>query len=53
MNRAGFDEDRKALYTAFPHQALHAAELSFVHPGSRETLHFSAPVPDDLAALIS
>ena len=28
-------------------QALHACELSFQHPESRETLHFVLPAPDD------
>lgn len=29
-------------------QALHAAELGFEHPKSHETMHFVAPLPDDL-----
>ncbi len=32
-------------------QALHAAELIFNHPFTGERLHFSAPWPDDFAAL--
>jgi 23S rRNA pseudouridine1911/1915/1917 synthase len=31
-------------------QFLHAAELSFVHPGSGEVVHFRAELPDDLAS---
>ncbi|MCL6637504.1 MAG: RluA family pseudouridine synthase [Alicyclobacillus sp.] len=34
-------------------QALHAAELGFVHPRSGEPLHFDAPLPDDLAGLLA
>lgn len=30
-------------------QFLHAAELAFAHPETRETLHFEAPLPADLA----
>jgi 23S rRNA pseudouridine1911/1915/1917 synthase len=30
-------------------QALHAAELGFLHPISREPMRFSAPLPEDLA----
>ena len=37
----------------FPRQALHAATLGFVHPSSGETLRFTAPLPDDLRALLA
>lgn len=36
----------------FPRQALHAATLGFVHPVTGGTLRFSAPLPDDMAALL-
>jgi len=36
---------------AFPRQALHAHQLAIVHPLSGESLHFEAPLPDDLRAL--
>lgn len=45
---------RKALADAtgeIPRQALHAAELGFVHPISDRNLHFTAPLPDDMRAL--
>ena len=45
-----------ALFEAlrgFRRQALHAARLELVHPGSGETVHFEAPVPEDLAALLA
>ncbi|MEM8578159.1 MAG: RluA family pseudouridine synthase [Pseudomonadota bacterium] len=38
---------------AFPRQALHAAQLGFVHPVSGETLRFDAPLPRDMADLIA
>ena len=38
---------------AFPRQALHAAELGFVHPVTKEALHFEAPLPEDMAGLIA
>ena len=41
----------EALRT-FPRQALHAAELGFIHPVSHELLHFTSDVPDDFASLI-
>ena len=31
-------------------QALHAAELAFVHPGTHRAVSFSSPLPTDLAA---
>jgi 23S rRNA pseudouridine1911/1915/1917 synthase len=37
----------------FKRQALHAAELGFVHPVSRETLHFESEMPDDMQQLFS
>ena len=36
----------------FHRQALHARELGFKHPVTGESLRFSSPLPDDLAALI-
>lgn len=37
---------------SFPRQALHAAELSLVHPRSGKTMRWQAPVPKDMAKLI-
>ncbi|TRD10809.1 RluA family pseudouridine synthase [Erythrobacter insulae] len=36
----------------FARQALHAAELGFLHPISRQTVSLSVPVPADMAELI-
>ena len=36
---------------ALGRQALHAAELGFEHPVTREEMFFEAPLPDDLVAL--
>jgi len=36
----------------FRRQALHAAQLGFVHPITGETVHFSSPIPQDMAELI-
>ena len=38
---------------AFPRQALHAAELGFIHPASGEAMKFSSPPPEDFAALLA
>jgi 23S rRNA pseudouridine1911/1915/1917 synthase len=32
----------------FPRQMLHAASLSFRHPETGQTIHFGAPLPDDM-----
>lgn len=42
-----------AAARAFPRQALHAAVLGFVHPVTGETLRFEAPLPEDMATLIT
>lgn len=34
-------------------QALHAAELGFIHPNTKDELRFAAPLPDDLLRLKS
>lgn len=36
-----------------PRQFLHAAELSLAHPRTGEPLHFTSPLPDDLAAALA
>jgi 23S rRNA pseudouridine1911/1915/1917 synthase len=37
---------------SFPRQALHAAHLGFVHPGTGQRVRFSAAWPDDLRILV-
>jgi RluA family pseudouridine synthase len=41
-----------ASLRAFPRQALHAAQLSFVHPITGATTTIDAPIPADLASLL-
>ncbi|MCF6326375.1 MAG: RluA family pseudouridine synthase [Devosiaceae bacterium] len=38
----------KILIEALPRQALHATQLGFTHPRSKDTMLFSAPLPPDL-----
>lgn len=38
---------------ALGRQALHAAVLGFVHPETRETLRFEAPIPPDMQAALA
>jgi len=37
---------------AFPRQALHAATLGFVHPGTGDTMTFESPLPEDMVGLL-
>ncbi|WP_445363142.1 23S rRNA pseudouridine(1911/1915/1917) synthase RluD [Microbulbifer sp. ANSA003] len=37
---------------SFPRQALHAAELALVHPTSGQDVHWCAPMPADMQALL-
>jgi 23S rRNA pseudouridine1911/1915/1917 synthase len=46
------DPERRALYTSFPRLALHATRLAFTHPVTSRPMSFSAPLPDDVAALV-
>ena len=41
----------QAAVMALRRQALHAAELGFLHPATHEEMMFEAPLPDDLAEL--
>ncbi|MDU8910247.1 RluA family pseudouridine synthase [Aestuariicoccus sp. MJ-SS9] len=38
---------------AFDRQALHAAELGFDHPVTGAPMHFTAPLPEDMAQLLA
>lgn len=49
---AGLSAEAQAAVKAFDRQALHAAELGFVHPRSGEDMMFSAPLPADMAGLV-
>ncbi len=42
-----------AILANFPRQALHACALAFTHPISGVALEFTAPMPDDMCALIA
>ena len=41
----------QAALESLGRQALHAAELGFVHPVTRKRLRFSSPLPPDLDRL--
>lgn len=48
----GADAELRALLQQFNRQALHACELSFIHPETEEELTFTADLPDDFKTLI-
>lgn len=39
-------------FAVCPRQALHAKELGFIHPATKEAMLFTSPIPDDMAAVI-
>jgi 23S rRNA pseudouridine1911/1915/1917 synthase len=47
------DPERRALFASFSRLALHATKLAFTHPVTGERMSFSAPLPDDFAALVT
>ncbi|MEM9172334.1 MAG: 23S rRNA pseudouridine(1911/1915/1917) synthase RluD [Pseudomonadota bacterium] len=50
---AGKNQTLRDAITAFPRQALHAAQLEFSHPDTGKTVSVSAPLPDDLRTLLA
>lgn len=45
-------EEIRNLLKDYPYQLLHAKELGFVHPITKEKLHFSAPPPEIFQSVI-
>lgn len=45
-------EALRQISHAFPRQALHAAEMSFIHPQSKEKITISAPYAEDFRDLL-
>jgi 23S rRNA pseudouridine1911/1915/1917 synthase len=43
----------QSALAALDRQALHAAELAFVHPASGKSLRFESPLPPDMARLVA
>ncbi|MBV8705538.1 MAG: RluA family pseudouridine synthase [Acetobacteraceae bacterium] len=46
-------EDLRAILLDFPRQALHAIQLGFVHPRTKERLVFETAPPADMQALLA
>jgi len=41
------------MLDAFPRQALHAAEIKFIHPRTGKKMKFKAPMPEDMKSLLA
>jgi len=46
-------KDAPAFARAFPRQALHATQVTFLHPLTNEEMCYVSPVSNDIAALIA
>ncbi len=52
LKKAGYEKEVVDFALEFPRQALHAWNLSFIHPVSGARENFEAPLPDDLFNLL-
>ncbi len=52
LQSGSYQQFVKHCFEICPRQALHARTLGFRHPATGEFMHFSAPVPEDMTALI-
>jgi 23S rRNA pseudouridine1911/1915/1917 synthase len=52
LKKAGYEERAQEVLSNFPRQALHAAEISFIHPRTGENMNFTAPLPGDFRDLL-
>ena len=50
---SGTSEMSRQKLSEFKRQALHAVELSFIHPVSEEVLSFQSDIPEDMRQIIS
>ena len=53
MKKSSLSVGASAAVLSFPRQALHAKELSFIHPRTGGTMNFTTPLPEDMLTLIS
>ncbi len=53
LRKSGYGDDVVAAVENFPRQALHAREISFIHPDTEEVMSFSSDLPDDMKALLA
>lgn len=48
LKRSGYEVEDIETIMAFKRQALHAAEIGFIHPRLGEEMHFKCDMPEDL-----
>lgn len=53
LRKVGLDEAQSCLIVDFPRQALHAAEIAFIHPLTGEEMGFECPIPEDMDGIIN
>lgn len=51
-NHSKYKQFVQNCFELIPAQALHATELSFTHPETKERMHFSAPLPEGFQKII-
>jgi len=52
MKKYGMEDDVQAEMASFTRQALHAGEISFVHPLNDKVMKFQKKLPDDFSKLL-
>ena len=52
LNRTSGTTAAGGAVAKFPRQALHAARLEFVHPGTGQSARFESPLPEDFRLLL-
>lgn len=53
LRKSGYDEIVQRSVMSFPRQALHARKICFIHPQTHDEMIFEAPMPDDMAEVIT
>ena len=51
-SRSSFADIKNPIISGFSRQALHATELGFKHPVTKESLHFKVDLPSDMQNLL-
>lgn len=52
LKKGRFEEGVQEQVVAFDHQALHATEISFIHPRTEEEMSFACDLPEDFSTLL-
>jgi 23S rRNA pseudouridine1911/1915/1917 synthase len=52
LKKSDYEDNVKDKIVHFPHQALHATQISFIHPRTDEEMLFKSDLPDDMASLL-